>query len=54
MFEPLKYAVGPWNFEEVSPTQTIGRFNGFVKSVILRVSEVRDLGDGNRFIFTIT
>jgi Family of unknown function (DUF5906) len=49
--EPLKYAVGPWNFEEVSPKQVSGRFNGFVKSVILRISELRDLGDGNRFDF---
>jgi hypothetical protein len=49
--EPLKYAVGPWNFEEVSPKQVGGRFNGFVKSVILRISELRDLGDGNRFDF---
>ena len=49
--EPLKYAVGPWNFEEVSPKQVCGRFNGFVKSVILRISELRDLGDGNRFDF---
>lgn len=49
--EPLKYAVAPWNFEEVSPKQVCGRFNGFVKSVILRISELRDLGDGNRFDF---
>ncbi len=29
----------------------LGRFNGFVKSVILRVSEARDLGDLDRFAF---
>ena len=29
----------------------LGRFNGFVKSVILRVNEARDLGDVNRFSF---
>ena len=29
----------------------LGRFNGFVKSVILRISEARDLGDSNRFAF---
>jgi hypothetical protein len=29
----------------------LGRFNGFVKSVILRVSEARDLGDVDRFTF---
>ena len=27
----------------------MGTFNPFVKSVILRVNEVRDLGDINRF-----
>jgi Family of unknown function (DUF5906) len=51
MLEPVKYAVGPWNFHEVSPPQMLGRFNGFVKSVILRVSEVRDLGEVDRFKF---
>lgn len=49
MLEPVKYAVGPWNFADVSPQQLLGRFNGFLKSVILRVSEARDLGEVNRF-----
>ena len=49
--EPVKQAVGPWNFSEVSPQHMLGRFNGFLKSVILRVSEARDLGDVNRFQF---
>ena len=49
--EPVKRAVGPWNFHEVSPHHMLGRFNGFLKSVILRVSEARDLGDVNRFQF---
>jgi len=49
--EPVKRAVGPWNFYEVSPYHMLGRFNGFLKSVILRVSEARDLGDVNRFQF---
>lgn len=51
LLEPVKYAVGQWNFTEVSPQAMLGRFNGFVKSVILRVSEARDLGDANRFAF---
>jgi hypothetical protein len=51
MLEPVKYAVGPWNFLEASPQQMLGRFNGFLKSVILRVSEARDLGEVNRFQF---
>jgi hypothetical protein len=45
LLEPVKHAVGAWNFIEVSPKQVLGRFNGFLKSVILRVSEARDLGD---------
>ena len=51
MLEPVKRAIGPWNFGEASPTQALGRFNGFLKSVILRVSEARDLGEFDRFSF---
>jgi Family of unknown function (DUF5906) len=51
LIEPAKRAVGPWNFSEVSPQHLLGRFNGFLKSVILRVNEARDLGDVNRFQF---
>ena len=51
LLEPVKRAVGPWNFAEVSPQQLLGRFNGFLKSVILRVSEARDLGEVNRYAF---
>jgi len=51
LLEPVKHAIGPWNFQEVSPVQLLGRFNGFVKSVILRVSEARDLGDVDRYGF---
>jgi hypothetical protein len=49
--EPVKRAIGPWNFSEVSPQHMLGRFNGFLRSVILRVSEARDLGDVDRFQF---
>jgi hypothetical protein len=51
LLEPVKHAIGPWNFAEVTPSHLLGRFNGFVKSVILRVSEARDLGDVDRFAF---
>ena len=51
MLEPVKRAVGPWNFQEASPQQALGRFNGFLKSVILRLNEARDLGDVNRYQF---
>ena len=51
LLEPVKYAVGPWNFSEISPSHLLGRFNGFAKAVILRISEARDLGEMNRFDF---
>jgi hypothetical protein len=49
VLEPVKHAVGSWNFCEISPQQLLGRFNGYIKSVILRVSEARDLGDIDRY-----
>jgi Family of unknown function (DUF5906) len=51
MLEPVKHAVGSWNFAEVSPQNVLGNFNGFLKSVILRISEARDLGEVDRFKF---
>jgi hypothetical protein len=51
LLEPVKHAVGPWNFLEISPQHALSRFNGFLKSVILRISEARDLGDVDRFKF---
>jgi len=49
ILEPEKMAIGPWNFCEASPDQIMGRFNGFLKAVILRVSEARDLGNVDRY-----
>jgi Family of unknown function (DUF5906) len=50
LLEPVKHAIGPWNFHEVYPSHLLGRFNSFVKSVIC-VNEARDLGDVDRFKF---
>jgi hypothetical protein len=51
ILEPVKHAVGPWNFSEVAPGDLFKPFNGYLKSVILRISEARDLGDVNRYSF---
>lgn len=51
LLEGAKAAVGPWNWAEVSPAHLLGRFNPFVKSVVLRVNEARDLGDIDRYAF---
>jgi hypothetical protein len=49
--EPVKHAIGHWNFAEVGPQQVLGRFNGFLKKIVLRVNEARDLGEVNRYQF---
>lgn len=49
MLEPVKRAVGHWNFGEASPSDMFASFNRFQRSVILRISEGRDLGDVDRF-----
>jgi len=51
LLEPIRHGVGIHNWEDISPTQAIGRFNKWLISVILRVSEARDLGDVDRFAF---
>ena len=52
ILEPVKRAIGPWNFQETSPQQMLGRFNGFLKSVILRISEAHDVGsEFDRYAF---
>ncbi len=51
ILEPVKAAVGPWNFTEASPTQICGPYNAYAKSVILRISEARDLGEVDRYSF---
>ena len=55
LLAPVGQAIGPWNMQEVSPQHLTGQYNGFLKAVILRISEARDLGDSatriNRFQF---
>lgn len=51
LLEPVKQAVGHWNWHDISPAQMLGRFNGWAKAVVVRVSEARDLGDVDRFKF---
>ena len=43
---PLRFAVGPGNFRAISPVVMMGRFNGFNRSVVLQINEVR--GPGRR------
>jgi hypothetical protein len=50
--EPVKRAVGAWNWQGESPRTILdSRFNAYLKSVILHISEARDLGESDRFAF---
>ena len=49
--KPAKQAVAPWNWREISPQALLGQFNGFTRSVVLRVNEACDLGELNRYQF---
>jgi hypothetical protein len=49
MIEPVKRAIGPWNFKEVAPKNIFDAFNPWRRAVILRVSEAKDMGEVTRF-----
>jgi Family of unknown function (DUF5906) len=51
LLAPLREAVGEWNFAEVSPAAILDKFNPWAMSVVLRISEAKDLGDRERFVF---
>ena len=51
LLEPVKFGIGPWNWQDITAPQMLGRFNGWVKGVIVRLSEARNLGDVDRFSF---
>lgn len=51
ILEPVRRAIGPWNFREVNPTRMFDQYNPYLRAVILRINEVRDLGDVGRFSF---
>ncbi|SFK21943.1 primase-helicase family protein [Methylocapsa palsarum] len=51
MLEPVKHAVGSWNFTEITPPNLLNSFNSYCKSVILRISEAKDMGEFDRFSF---
>jgi hypothetical protein len=51
LLEPVKRAIGDWNYYVISPQDMMADFRPFLKSVILLVSEVRDLGEFTRYTF---
>jgi Bifunctional DNA primase/polymerase, N-terminal/Primase C terminal 2 (PriCT-2) len=51
LLKPVIYAVGPWNFQEITPQDILSAYNGYLQCVILRINEARDLGEMNRYQF---
>jgi len=49
LLAPAVQAVGPWNCSEVSPDNLFEPFNEYLKAVLMRVSEARDIGDVSKF-----
>jgi DNA polymerase I-like protein with 3'-5' exonuclease and polymerase domains len=48
---PVRRAVGEWNFQEVSPREMSEQFNPHNEAVVLRVNEMRDLGETSQYAF---
>jgi hypothetical protein len=46
--EPLIDAIGRSNWEEIGPHKLFENFNDYLRSVVLRISETKDMGDGRR------
>jgi hypothetical protein len=51
ILEAVKRAIAPWNFKEVLPAEMFESFNPFIRCVILRVNEAKDMGEVSRFSF---
>lgn len=48
VLEPVIEAVGRANWEEIGPHKLFETFNDYLRSVVLRISETRDMGEGRR------
>ena len=52
LLEPVRRAIGPWNWQDENPMTILERpYHGYLKAVILRINEARDLGDFDRYRF---
>ena len=48
LLEPIITAVGSWNFRDITLAGLISKNNEFLRGVIVRVSEARDMGEQGR------
>jgi hypothetical protein len=45
---PMRDAVGPWNFHDITLNHLVSPHNDFLCATIIRINEARDIGDINR------
>jgi hypothetical protein len=45
---PMRHAVGPWNFHDITLNHLVSTHNDFLCAIIIRINEARDIGDTNR------
>jgi hypothetical protein len=45
LLEPVVQTVGVWNFQNIKLNHLVGRNNAFLKTLIVRLSEARDVGE---------
>ena len=48
LLEPIVTAVGSWNFRDITLAGLISKNNEFLRAVVVRLSEARDLGEQGR------
>jgi DNA polymerase I-like protein with 3'-5' exonuclease and polymerase domains len=48
---PIRQAVGEWNFQDVTPKDMFETYSPYNRAVILRVNEMRDLGEMSQYSF---
>jgi hypothetical protein len=46
LLEAVVQTVGEWNFQNIKLNHLVGKNNGFLKTLIVRLSEARDVGEG--------
>jgi hypothetical protein len=52
LLEPVRRAVGHWNWQDESPHTILeNQFTDYLQGVVFRISEARDLGEFDRFSF---
>jgi len=48
LLQPVVTAVGPWNFRDITPSGMLSKNNEFLRAVIVRMGEARDMGEQGR------